>query len=608
MNVPSPAVNIYDTYSPLNGGDLAFDSDGYLYMATRSGNGLYEVWTAPTPDNLLSNSLPVKVTGMAITDANQLLISAQGNTNLVLYNTLGAATGDSFALMLDGEAYTLRDGDMASGCSIPEPYIEGCENYKLYYVNSPGGGGSSTLLEVTLHNDGTASSTSVLTNVGDMHIGISQDGTLIYGTVGNKLKTIDATLASVLTTQTIKNAGGTALSGFTAVVVGQNDKIYAGRPNQVYTIDPTTSIATPFGPSRQVNGGDLIELDNEIWLITRNNNTFTNVLTGASFTVPVNEINGAAVLGNGMVLLADGNGASLLKVVDPSTQAVVRTYDMGFPLVNGDLAYVCIPPDTLVITGACYATNVVEYVQGTTLSGGAIDLNRTDPTNALGAPERIDEVVFVSLGYGGSLTLAFDGAIPNGPGDDIEIVETSFGCPSCINYPEYADVFVSVNGIAWHFAKTVNRTDGFIDLDSVAGGALDYVYFVKIVNNDVQSTTHDAFDVDGVVAIHNCIDEEVDVPPTNPFIAVDAHSVLITYPNPTKGPSKVVFTTGQTTRTLVEVYDLNGRNVATLFNQEAQQGEKYTLDFNGSKLPNGVYIYRMTTDNETIVEKFMIAR
>ena len=105
-------------------------------------------------------------------------------------------------------------------------------------------------------------------------------------------------------------------------------------------------------------------------------------------------------------------------------------------------------------------------------------------------------------------------------------------------------------------------------------------------------------------------DVDADTDPINPitFGAQATTSALSTYPNPTEGPSKVVFTTVETTRTLVEVYDMNGRNVATLFDQEAQQDQQYTLDFNGSKLPNGVYIYRLTTNNETIIEKFMIAR
>jgi len=70
----------------------------------------------------------------------------------------------------------------------------------------------------------------------------------------------------------------------------------------------------------------------------------------------------------------------------------------------------------------------------------------------------------------------------------------------------------------------------------------------------------------------------------------------------------VTFETVVTERTLLEVYDMNGRNVSTLFNQVANAGQEYRIDFDGSALPNGVYIYRLTTENEVVVEKFMIAR
>src|SRR5690606_39298635 len=113
-------------------------------------------------------------------------------------------------------------------------------------------------------------------------------------------------------------------------------------------------------------------------------------------------------------------------------------------------------------------------------------------------------ILFVSLGYGGSLTLGFDGAIPNGPGDDIEIVETTFGNTSCNSYFEYADIYVSVDGVDYFFAKTVCRADGFVDISDA--GSFEYVNFVRVVNNNDLSTTPDAFDVDGVVALHNCED------------------------------------------------------------------------------------------------------
>ena len=116
VNVVTNVVSTYDTYAPISGGDLAFGSDGMLYMATRSGNGLYKVWTEPTPDNLIG-TLPSQVTGMAITNIDQLLISAQGQTSLMVYNNNGSNSGISYDLMLNEELYTLRDGDMASGCT-----------------------------------------------------------------------------------------------------------------------------------------------------------------------------------------------------------------------------------------------------------------------------------------------------------------------------------------------------------------------------------------------------------------------------------------------------------------------------------------------------------
>ena len=558
---------------------------------------------------------------------------------------------------------------------------------------------------------------------------------------------------------TFQTATGQTINGNPAAVVSSDGTLYIGSSthNQVYAVDPTSGIGIPYGPSRTVNGGDLIEVEGELWLITRNNNTFTNVMTGASFTVPVTEINGAAVLDNGNVLLADGNGGSLMKEVDLSTQEVVGTYDIGLTLFNGDLAGGCtntnniiegcygvsvlefaqglqtngsaVPADRsnpnmalgepdrsnaaggfvslgvgghitlqfagvindapgndikiyetsfsgdvcggaddeqadielsadgvnfvsagsicrdgevdmadaglayvsairitnsastgsldgydvdgveaingcsnepVVVNGGCYASQMMEYVQGVKSNGGAIDIDRTNPNEALDMPERTDEMVFVSLGYGGSLTLGFDGAVPNGAGDDIEVVETTFNNSSCDSYPEFADVYVSVDGDNWFFAKTICRADGFVDISDA--GDFEYINYVKIVNNDEMSNTPDAFDVDGVVALHNC--EEGQQPPA----AIEAQSSLTSYPNPTSGPSQVVFSSATTGRTLVEVYDMNGRNVATLFNQVANANQEYRLDFNGNNLPNGVYIYRMTTNNETIIDKFMIAK
>src|SRR5690606_28623965 len=126
-------------------------------------------------------------------------------------------------------------------------------------------------------------------------------------------------------------------------------------------------------------------------------------------------------------------------------------------------------------------------------------------------------------------------------------------------------VYVAQEGGAWFYAGTVDHANRFIDISDA--GSFAYVDYVKLVNNDILTSTDDGFDVDGVVAIHNC--EDGVTPPVSPLVA---QAQLISYPNPTSGSSTVVFTTGETTHTIVEVYDMSGRNVSNLFNGEAQGG------------------------------------
>jgi hypothetical protein len=247
-------------------------------------------------------------------------------------------------------------------------------------------------------------------------------------------------------------------------------------------------------------------------------------------------------------------------------------------------------------------------VQGIRSNGGALGANRTNPLEATGESEGTDAMVFVTLGYGGSITLSFDGAVPNEDGADIEVIETSFGNPGCLAYQEYADVYVSQNGTDFFFAKTVCKSDNLVEID-LAGQGFTHVNYVKLVNNDILTTTPDGFDLDGVRAIHNCLpDGDDDGDDVAASLATEAASILGSQPNPTSGLSAVFFTTAHTSYTTLEVFDMSGRSVTTLFNQVAQEGQEYRMDFDGMSLSNGVYIYRLASEREVVIEKFMIAR
>src|SRR5690606_30549484 len=113
----------------------------------------------------------------------------------------------------------------------------------------------------------------------------------------------------------------------------------------------------------------------------------------------------------------------------------------------------------------CYASEVLLYTMGETSTGNPIEIVRTNPDNALGVPENDDTYNFVSLGYGGELVVGFNEVAINGPGDDIQVFETTFNGETCDSYSEVAEVSVSQDGINFiSLGTTCTNEDGTFDI------------------------------------------------------------------------------------------------------------------------------------------------
>jgi len=84
-------------------------------------------------------------------------------------------------------------------------------------------------------------------------------------------------------------------------------------------------------------------------------------------------------------------------------------------------------------------------------------------------------------------------------------------------------------------------------------------------------------------------------------------SNLSSLPNPTKTNSTVSFTVAESGNVTLKVFDLSGRNIATIYSGFAEARIPYQFDFDASNLPNGVYLYRLATGSEIRIEKFMVA-
>jgi hypothetical protein len=91
----------------------------------------------------------------------------------------------------------------------------------------------------------------------------------------------------------------------------------------------------------------------------------------------------------------------------------------------------------------------------------------------------------------------------------------------------------------------------------------------------------------------------------NPFNPSTTIQYTIPALTPSLSPGERV-SVGQVRVTLV-VYDMLGRAVAALVNEEKQPGN-YEVKFDASKLSSGVYFYKLTNGANTLTKKMLLMK
>ena len=79
------------------------------------------------------------------------------------------------------------------------------------------------------------------------------------------------------------------------------------------------------------------------------------------------------------------------------------------------------------------------------------------------------------------------------------------------------------------------------------------------------------------------------------------------YPNPFNPSTNINYSLSATSHVVLKVYDILGREVAKLVNEEKHSGN-YKIIFNGSNLSSGVYFYRIQAGNFTVTKKFVLLK
>jgi len=79
----------------------------------------------------------------------------------------------------------------------------------------------------------------------------------------------------------------------------------------------------------------------------------------------------------------------------------------------------------------------------------------------------------------------------------------------------------------------------------------------------------------------------------------------IVYPNPFTTKSNIQFTAAETGSAVVELYNITGTKIRTLYSANVIQGQTYNVTTGDAQLPKGVYVYMIKTGKQKLTGRIM---
>lgn len=85
------------------------------------------------------------------------------------------------------------------------------------------------------------------------------------------------------------------------------------------------------------------------------------------------------------------------------------------------------------------------------------------------------------------------------------------------------------------------------------------------------------------------------------------YSLMQNYPNPFNPATTISYSIPKNGLVTIKVYDILGKEIAALVNENQEAGN-YSVEFNASNLPSGIYFYTLTSGNFTATKKLILLK
>ncbi len=194
--------------------------------------------------------------------------------------------------------------------------------------------------------------------------------------------------------------------------------------------------------------------------------------------------------------------------------------------------------------------------------------------------------------------MASQGALAYAAEGDRKLLEVA----AIKNEPGLGENFTRVSMMAYIAEKNEsgNVLCAFPDKNSLGNGVNFHFYFsVDSLGRGLFPTNTDQVKIKSTVSsIDNTLSSQ----------KLASYLLYQNYPNPFNPQTAINYEISRTGQVLLQIYDITGRLVQTLVNEQKSAG-RHQITFNGEKLSSGVYFYKLFIDNKSVsIKKMMLMK
>lgn len=124
------------------------------------------------------------------------------------------------------------------------------------------------------------------------------------------------------------------------------------------------------------------------------------------------------------------------------------------------------------------------------------------------------------------------------------------------------------------------------------------LYHYRLRQQDLDGTSHFTPSISIEVTSLTSVEE----------VAPRVFQLLQNYPNPFNPTTTIKFSVETTAPTTLELYNVLGQKVATLFDEVAEAGKYYRVKVDGSSLASGMYLYRLHSGDRHALRKLLLLK